>query len=276
VGDGRRLRVMNEEGAFTGKLDAELVLLTLKQRARDANDGHGYAFAGRTASVEVEGAWDLESGLEISRHPQVGELATFSVSPDGRFLLTHGLLTPRLFDLSDEARHVVTIPVFAGATDLRFVGADRIRKVTLSPERGAASVRWYDLAGQRIEGREVRYARGGRAVVDDDATVIVVRGEEVLCVDLRTGEGWTLCANGGAGYGRPLCAGAGVVACVVRRRAGDGVDEQGVAVLGLADGRERRLIRCARLVLGGALSPDGAKLAVAYADGGVEVFALGG
>ena len=105
---------------------------------------------------------------------------------------------------------------------------------------------------------------------------MIVRGEAVARVDLRTGDERGVCPNGGAGYVRPLCAGAGVAACAFRRRARGDVDEQGVAVLDLLDGRARRLIRCARLVLGASASPDGAKLAVAYADGGVEVFALDG
>lgn len=276
--DGALLATTAQEGAVR-VLDTTRAAL----RWEFEHDGgaHAVAFSPDLRRLYTQGpralvAWDLDGGLEVSRHPQVGALAAISVSADGRFLLTHGFLAPRLFDLSEGMRHAATLSALAGATDLRFVGADGIRKVTLAPERGVASAAWYDLSGQRIEGREVRYARGGHAVVDDDATVVVVRGEEVACVDLRTGEGWTLCANSGAGYGRPLCAGAGVVVCVVRRRARGGVDEEGVAVLGLADGRARRVIGCARQVLGAALSPDGAKLAVTYADGGVEVFALGG
>lgn len=274
------------DGAFLATVvkDGEVrVLDTARGALRWAFEHHGgahaVAFSPDGRSLYSEGlraltVWDLDSGLEVSRHPKIGELATFSISSDGRFLLTHGLLTPRLFDLSDGARHVVTISALAGASELRFVGADQIRKVTLAPERGVASVGWYDLTGQRIEHREVRFTRGGRAVVDDDATLVIVRGAEVARIDLRTGDEYRVCADEGAGYGRPLCASGGVVACAFRRRARHGVDEQGVAVLDLVDGRVRRLVRCARLVLGASLSPDRAKLAVAYVDGGVEVFAL--
>lgn len=276
------------DGAFVAtivKEGAVRVLDTARGALRWEFEHHGGAHAvafspdGRrlyTLGLRALAEWDLDSGLELSRQPQVGELATFSISADGRFLLTHGLLTPRLFDISEGARHGAKVPGLAGASDLRFVGADRIRKVTFAPERGAASVGWYDLSGDRIDGREVRYARGGRAVVDDDATLVIVRGEAVARVDLRTGDEHRVCPNGGAGYVRPLCAGAGVAACAFRRRTRGDVDEQGVAVLDLLDGRARRLIRGARLVLGASASPDGAKLAVAYADGGVEVFALDG
>ncbi len=276
--DGAFLATLVKEGAVR-------VLDTARGALRWEFEHHGGAHAvafgpdGRrlyTLGLRALVVWDLDSGLEVSRHAHVGELATFSISADGRHLLTHGLLGPRLFDLGADARLIVKVPGLAGASDLRFVGADRIRKVTFAPERGAASVGWYDLSGQRIEGREVRHARGGRAVVDGDATLVIVRGEEIARVDLRTGEEHRVCINGAAGYGRPLRADAGVVACAFRRRARRDVDEQGIAVLDLLDGRVRRLVRCERLVLGASVSPHGAKLAVAYADGGVEVFALDG
>ena len=136
---------------------------------------------------------------------------------------------------------------------------------------------WLGLDGAVLAERAHGLGKYARwcAVGGDDAALIVVRRGAVARLDLRS-RGDERAIYDDEGVERPVCAGAGLAVCERLRRVEGAVVERALAVLEVEGGRERARIPLSRRLHLAALSPDGTHLAVAYADGGVEVFAIGG
>ena len=163
-----------------------------------------------------------------------------------------------------------------GAVELGFAGGGRVRCLGSPWGSGRVTASWLDPGGRVLAKRVHSLGPRARwcAVDDDDTGLIVVRAGSVARVDLRSpGDEGAVCAL--EGVERPVCAGAGLAVCEWRRRVEGAVVERALVVIEVEGGRERARVALSRWLLLAALSPDGAHLAVAYADGGVEVFAIG-
>ncbi len=272
-GDGRMLATLAEDGVARVWDVASRSLAWVFESARGS--AAAVAFSPDRRVLYAMGqralvAWELATGLEVARRPRAGQRATaLAVSPDGRHLVALGAGMPaRVLDLADDARRVATLDVPRTATSLAFTREGAMRVVS-SGSRGNPSMHWFDLAGRLLAESAPSIGDGARYVATcDGASVIALHGDLVLRVELRGGGTRAICAR--REFERPVCASERVAVLLTA----PGASRPSLVAIEVESGGELARIELARTLMRGALSPDGAHVAVAYADGGVEVFAI--
>lgn len=239
-------------------------------------------------------AWDLATAAQVFDGPNLRQRAiAMTTSDDGAMLAVVGDESRlRVIDLGGTPRRVMTTkdapPPTRGEValhhDVAFDGAQSIRCLSATPRIDGAApgrlhrslvqtqARWFDLAGQEIARVVWPPSRGPYASIHDDLDALVGATDDGLVVVTRVpgalaAHTRTVC--NGLTSPTPLCAGCGVVLSL----EGD-ASERALTVRSLRDGTEVGRVACSRRCVRGAMAPVGGLVAVAYADGGVEVFAL--
>jgi WD40 repeat protein len=215
-----------------------------------------------TLSARKPSSWDARTGVARATWPPLPhDPHLVSVSPDGRELAVASGEQVTFIDLATRAPPATWRGDAAVATSLAHGPDGAAYAVTRAPARGWELVTFSADRRDRAEGHVVRR-------VSNDA--FVVGGSLVHRAPARVT--WTDLANGGErsspldGEWRlaRLLAASPRVAVMLRGNEARLVDSEG------GRGDSWRMPRGAERA---AFSPDGAMLAVAYADGGVEVFA---
>lgn len=239
-------------------------------------------------AVSGEGVltWSLSTGHEVHRAPMPEGTWTggVAISPDGRWLVAtfdpgraesrRGPSHLARFDMHDGSRVVsrASLPrsVERDQLRLRFAGDDELECfVRHANTRGESAVMRLSLDGDlRSVSRRGFRASADVIPLDDGRLVVLDRGR------------WSVASPGapsssggrtvdGATLDVALDARADLAAFAMHDDLRDGL-----VVLDLATGDVRGLAWTSRGAVGGVFSPDGARLAVRYSDGGAEVFAL--
>lgn len=249
-------------------------------RVEFSPDGRALHAVWRTTAL----TWSLTTGQEVWRAPMPkGEWSgVAAVSPDGRWLATVYVPDDRdpwrrqclvLFDLDAGTCTVSGAKLPRSRSplgmSLRFAGEDALEFfVRHANHPGEVAV-----VGLGLDGVPTNVARRGfHAVADvlpqDDGRVLVRdRGRWCLASPRDPRPEWRTAT--GVVLDAALDAHGGLAAFGVH----DG-ERAGLLVLDAVTGAPHGLVWTMRCAVGGAFSPEGYRLAVLYADGGVEVFAL--
>lgn len=229
--------------------------------------------------------WSLSTGGELARFAWPGAKSAFydvALSPDGRHLAVagpslRGAAGVTVLDLS-AAMRVVATWALPGVLEprqswLRFEGTDTLRwSIRHAHQRGQVATWRISLRGQWID-RALRGLRGpamAYPIDGDDRWIVVDRARISVESTKITGRAQGRSLDG-LGCVAPFDARLGVAA-VSARVAGDW--NLSLTLYDYANERVLGVARCARAPLGATLSPDGAHVAVRYADGAFEVFAI--
>jgi hypothetical protein len=222
-------------------------------------------------------AWGLADGAERQRVPLADSdftpvaMCRAAVSPDGQRVLTNATGGVVFIERPADAPTLRRLRYLPGAVrHLSFDGVARFRVVQVreewSPRRTFVQAQWRDLSDGLLA--EAEWAMDGAMLwmVEGHPTAAVMldRGDLVR-LDLSDAS-WRGVLVADAGYTRVVAAAAARV--VVER--GDGR----YAAIDLRDGRVEAVWSLARREYRTVVSPDGARVAVVYWDGGVEVFEL--
>lgn len=231
-------------------------------------------------------AWDLRTGAEAWRRCLVGAIRGIAVSPDGALLAVVGEDNEvTLLALSSEGPPAVALQRVDGApVALRWADADTAETLrrtvdgTFSLARhgrdGALrSQRALTLPGDADRSSSWPASRAGAAFDGEAQRATILGGAGIVAIDLDAGD--TRVLVGADPWTSLLCAGAGLVVFGEAMR-GPRERPPRVRVVGLRDGATRCVVREGRTPTCAALSPDGTRLAVAFHETGVEVFALDG
>lgn len=225
-------------------------------------------------------AWDLGTGAAaVSSARLTQRTASMATSDDGRRLALVGHNhTLRLLDVSGVPRRAGS---FTGALrepyNVAFDGPALVRCLCRAADatpwairQGTAgyAARWFDLEGREVEAVALPGGVGAFLGVDGEPDAFLAANGGAI-VEARRAEPSLREVRGGFDRPRLLCAGAGVVVCEVGP-----ADGRALVVLARDDGRELERVASHRGFHAARVCPDGLRLAVAYADGGVEVFAL--
>lgn len=228
--------------------------------------------------------WSLATGHEVARAPmpEGSWYGVAAISPDGRWIAT--VLSRDRVAVSAARPQLALIDAHAGtlalskstlpyvrewATRLRFTSDDELQWVVRhANHRGEAAIVRVGLDGAtRSVARRGFRASAQVVAIDEERLLVLDRGRWWVSSGAQRSTGNTV---PGLALDAALDAEAGLAAFGARD-----AEREGVVVVDVETGEVLGLAWTARAAIDGAFSPDGEQLAVRYADGGVEVFALG-
>jgi hypothetical protein len=233
-------------------------------------------------------AWDLATGAESASLTRLKQRAvSMAASDDGRLLALVGddhVL--RVVDVSATPRRVLSsTSMMRHPYHVTFDTLTAIRCLCLEAAAwrwpgnaragrfvGAHCARWFDLEGREVESVPLALDAGPGVSVDDDLdTLLYVRADALIVAarvpgaKARTDR--VVCT--GLAAPRVLCAAGGVA---VSEEGASGA--QSLVARAITDGAELGRVDLTRRCVAAAMAPGGARVAVIYADGGVEVLAI--
>ncbi|MFO0602150.1 MAG: hypothetical protein U0324_03195 [Polyangiales bacterium] len=230
-----------------------------------------------TCSPRLYASWDLATGAAAVNSTRLAQRAVdMATSADGQWLaIADGARSVRVLDVRGTPRRAATHAVETG---LRHIGlafdtptAVRVVSWRWDAEGARLEARWLGLEGRPSDAVTLPRDYDHLQVEGAPGAFLTHRGDTILEARRVIGRDRAVTRVVGRlpASDALLCAGAGVAVCLVDRGS-----TPTLVALCLDDGRELGRAPAPRAPYLARVSPDGRRVAVAYADGGVEVFAI--